>query len=43
MQTVRLGSKGEDVRKLQRWLNRSGYAVGKEDGGFGPITELGVK
>lgn len=42
--TLKLGSKGTEVRKLQDTCNFWGWGdVGKADGNFGPRTEDGVK
>lgn len=35
--------RGEDVRKLQVWLNTLGFSVGAVDGVFGPATETAVR
>lgn len=40
---LQVGSRGEDVRVLQKRLNRLRYFVGKEDGDFGPRTDDGVR
>lgn len=40
---LRRGSKGEDVKALQRVLNARGFNAGKVDGDFGPKTETAVK
>ncbi len=40
--TLRRGSKGEDVRRLQLRLNSLGFSVGTADGSFGAKTEQGV-
>ena len=40
--TLRRGSKGEDVRKMQRQLSNRGYQL-SVDGDFGPATEAKVK
>ena len=34
---------GEDVLQLQRHLNRLGFAAGKEDAHFGPLTDRGLR
>jgi len=31
--------RGDDVRQLQKWLNRLGFSTGAVDGAFGPTTE----
>lgn len=41
--TLRRGSTGEDVKKLQNTLLQLGYALGAIDGQFGPATESAVK
>lgn len=41
--TLRRGSAGEDVKKLQNMLLKLGYSVGTVDGQFGPTTESVVK
>ena len=41
--TLRNGSTGENVVKLQLRLRELGYYGGKADGGFGAITESAVK
>lgn len=41
--TLRRGSAGEDVKKLQNMLLKLGYSVGAVDGQFGPTTESVVK
>lgn len=41
--TLRMGSKGNDVRELQNKLNSFGFGVGAVDGIFGPQTQTGVK
>jgi len=43
MQTVRYGSRGNDVAKLQTILNSLGYNSGRIDGIFGPGTLAAVK
>lgn len=35
--------RGEDVRKLQSWLNTLGFNTGAVDGIFGPLTERAVR
>lgn len=40
--TLRRGSKGDDVRKVQRRLTQKGYSL-QIDGDFGPGTEAKVK
>ena len=40
--TLRRGSKGEDVKKLQTLLRNKGYVLAV-DGDFGPTTEKCVK
>lgn len=42
MNTLRKGSKGEDVKTLQKTLNKLGYNI-VADGDFGPKTETMVK
>jgi putative chitinase len=42
MTTLRLGSRGNDVRRLQRRLRERGFNPGKIDGDFGPATEAAV-
>jgi hypothetical protein len=39
MQTLRVGSKGEDVEKWQYFLRGVGIYFGEVDGGFGPRTK----
>lgn len=41
--TLRSGSKGEDVKKLQTALNNAGYSVGSVDGIYGNKTAAAVK
>lgn len=41
--TLNRGSRGEDVKALQEYLNSIGYADVKADGIYGPITEQAVK
>lgn len=40
---LKKGSKGTDVKELQRALKELGYNVGVTDGNFGPATELQVE
>lgn len=40
---LRLGSKGDDVKALQKVLNARGFNAGIVDGDFGPKTEAAVK
>jgi N-acetylmuramoyl-L-alanine amidase len=40
---LRLGSTGDDVKKLQQWLTDYGYYAGDIDGVFGADTETAVK
>lgn len=40
---LKLGSKGQDVRKLQQRLRELGYYTGSADGDFGKATETAVK
>jgi lysozyme family protein len=40
---LRWGDKGDDVKALQRALNRLGFNAGAEDGDFGDQTEAAVK
>jgi putative chitinase len=42
METMREGSRGEDVRALQRKLQDKGFKPGEIDGNFGPGTEAAV-
>lgn len=42
MRTLRLGSRGSDVMKIQALLRKIGYNPGKIDGIFGRQTELAV-
>jgi len=42
MQTLKEGSKGEDVLSLQRKLAEKGFSPGALDGDFGPGTEAAV-
>lgn len=39
---LRIGSRGEDVAKLQEFLNENGYREGNVDGVFGPLTHGSV-
>jgi len=41
--TLRLGSTGTDVERLQRDLSAKGYQIGTIDGNFGEHTENAVK
>jgi peptidoglycan hydrolase-like protein with peptidoglycan-binding domain len=41
--TVRLGSRGNPVRRLQKRLTLAGYDTGGVDGIFGPKTEAAVR
>lgn len=43
--TLRRGSSGEDVRKMQQSLRNAGYDIGKSgvDGKYGPATESAVR
>jgi murein L,D-transpeptidase YcbB/YkuD len=41
--TLKKGSKGEDVKALQTFLNINGYQCGIADGIFGSKTETAVK
>ena len=41
--TLKVGSKGEDVKKLQTMLNACGFNCGNPDGIFGSGTETAVK
>ena len=41
--TLRRGSSGDEVRKLQEALNQAGFDCGTADGIFGQKTEQGVK
>jgi N-acetylmuramoyl-L-alanine amidase len=36
------GNKGNDVKKIQQWLNTHGYNAGEEDGVFGEKTREAV-
>lgn len=40
--TLGVGSTGEEVKKVQRWLAALGYAVGAADGVYGPATRRAV-
>ena len=42
MNTIREGSRGEEVRLLQLALQRLGYLPGRPDGIFGPATAAAV-
>ncbi|MGI9533664.1 MAG: peptidoglycan-binding protein [Thermodesulfobacteriota bacterium] len=42
MSMLHRGSKGEDVRKIQKKLDRAGFSPGEIDGVFGRATELAV-
>ena len=39
---LRIGSRGEDVAKLQEFLNENGFREGNVDGVFGPLTHGSV-
>lgn len=39
---LKKGDKGEQVKKLQKWLNGYGFNSGPIDGIFGPVTENAV-
>lgn len=41
--TVTLGSRGDDVRIVQKYLADAGYYAGAIDGIFGPVTAKAVK
>jgi hypothetical protein len=41
--TLRKGSRGDDVKKLQKTLNAMGYDCGTADGIFGAKTEIAVR
>ncbi|WP_027364035.1 peptidoglycan-binding protein [Desulfotruncus alcoholivorax] len=43
LNTIRRGSRGQDVANLQTYLNELGYNPGRVDGIFGPATEAAVK
>jgi len=36
------GAEGEEVKKVQHWLNEHGYKAGEEDGKFGNKTRSAV-
>ena len=40
--TLEKGAEGEEVKKIQHWLNDHGYNAGKEDGLFGEKTRAAV-
>src|SRR5690606_14453116 len=40
--TLGVGSTGEEVKKVQRWLAALGYAAGAADGIYGPATRRAV-
>jgi peptidoglycan hydrolase-like protein with peptidoglycan-binding domain len=40
--TIQIGSVGDDVKRLQRMLNRRGASL-ELDGIFGPLTQAAVK
>lgn len=40
---LKIGSRGDDVRELQRLLKELGILLGKIDGSYGPITANAVK
>ncbi len=42
MATLRRGTRGADVRRLQERLKEVGFSPGAIDGGFGPATEAAV-
>jgi hypothetical protein len=42
-QTLKLGSTGNEVVALQKFLNTAGYDCGTADGNFGPKTQAAVK
>lgn len=42
-QTLKAGSKGEQVKDLQNMLNKAGFSVGKVDGIYGENTSEAVK
>ncbi len=42
METIRIGSRGDAVKKLQTWLNKLGYNTGTPDGKFGAMTKVAV-
>ena len=43
MSNLKIGSKGEDVKKVQAKLNELGFDCGKVDGVFGNKTDKAVK
>ena len=43
MKTLKRGSKGEEVKTLQKWLNAAGYATIDDSGVFTGITEAAVR
>ena len=43
MTTVKIGSSGAAVEKLQQWLKQLGYNVGVIDGKFGSATKVAVE
>lgn len=43
MATLKRGSAGPAVRRVQIMLNRQGFGTLKQDGQFGPATESAVK
>lgn len=43
LDVLRKGSKGQQVRQVQRLLVAMGYAAGKADGDFGSLTEEALK
>ena len=43
MALLKMGSKGEEVKKLQERLNELGYDCGKPDGIFGIKTQTAVQ
>ena len=40
--TIKMGSRGPEVKKLQLILNRKGYPI-VDDGDFGPLTDAAVR
>ena len=40
--TLKVGDRGEDVKKVQKWLSEHGSKI-KPDGDFGPATLKAVK
>lgn len=40
---LKLGSKGDEVKELQKFLNANGYSCGPVDGKFGPLTDACVR